>query len=99
MGVLSTAVGSIYKRVNEYYNCGMSINDSLVHFTIQKVFKTEYPIEDMPTREDLIRNIVGRIEMNTGYRTKLIRSNIDFIEVYSSINREIGYFYVIPRNG
>lgn len=98
MSVLSNTTGTIYKKVNEYYNCGMSIDDTSLHHKIRKFFESEYPIEDMPTCADLYTNIMNSIELTSGFRTKFIRSNIDFIEVYNILNSEIGYFFIIPRD-
>lgn len=105
MGVLSTSVGTIYKKINEYYDCRIrdsigNWDDSIFEWSyiVREIFYSKYPIESMPTPRDLYINACNRIELTTGFRTKLVRTNIDLIEVFDVNNRSSGYFFILQRH-
>lgn len=95
MGVLSTSVGTIHKKVNEYYDCRTSgfVNSEVRDIALD-TFMTSYAIEDMQSIKQLYHHLINKIR-ELGIVANLVPSNIDFIEVLDEYDR-FGYIYILP---
>lgn len=95
MGVLSTTVGTIHKRVKEYYDCRTSVYNSEIRDLVLNTFNAKYAIEDMPSIKRLYYGLIDTIR-KMGYSANLVPSNVDFIDVFES-DSFVGDICILPN--
>lgn len=95
MGVLSTTVGTIHKKVKEYYDCRTSVYNSGIRDLVLNTFNTRYAIEDMPSIKQLYHDLIDKIRQ-MGHSANLVPSNVDFIDVFES-DGFVGDICILPN--
>lgn len=93
----SNEIGVVHKKVNEYYETSSaSLRYTNIFDVVEEVLHREYPIESMPTPDQLYDMIADELR-RFKIEAKLTRSNIDFLDVgRDGIN--LGWIYILYKS-
>lgn len=93
----SNEIGVVRKKVNEYYETSSaSLRYTNIFDVVNEILNREYPIESMPTPEQLYEDITKELQQFK-IDAKFTRSNIDFLDVgYDGVN--LGWIYILYKS-
>lgn len=93
MGILNPeTLGVVTKQIGEYYNIGTSGAPSNIDRYVRKLAQTEAAIEEMPSEYEVLAFIERHFE-RLGYETRILQSNVMFLEVRRDLELFEVYIY------